>query len=242
MKFDLSQFELSNKDLVKGLKLPNTISPDLAYIVGVLAGDGNIFVRKDKHDYRIKCVGNPKDEIDFYKEIIAPLFSKVFNIELDLKYQDSNTTYGFYIYSKSLVEFFNKIFELPIGRKYNKLKIPKIIKDNNLTADFIRGLADTDFGITFRGNRKFPSIVGSSKSKNFFQEIAKELRSMGFTLCTLYDYKIIDSRLKKGYSIINRIEINGEKNFNLWMREVGFYSPKHLKKIEKMGVANATTQ
>lgn len=235
MKFDLSQFELSNKDLVKGLKLPNTISPELAYIVGVLAGDGNIFVRKDKHDYRIKCVGNPKDEKEFYRNILAPLFKKVFNINLDNKNQDSNSTYGFYIYSKSLVEFLSKVFGLPVGRKYDKLNISKVIKDNDLTADFIRGLADTDFGITFRGNRKFPSIVGSSKSKKFFQEIAKELRLMGFTLCTLYDYKIIDPRLKKGYSIINRIEINGEKNFNLWMKKIGFSSPKHLKKIEKLG-------
>jgi len=242
MEFDLSQFELSNKDLVKGLKLPNAISPELAYIVGVLAGDGNIFVRKDKHDYRIKCVGNPLDEVKFYKDILAPLFKKVFNVQLDLKYQDSNTTYGFYIYSKSLVGFFNEIFELPVGKKYDKLRIPTIIKENNLTADFIRGLADTDFCVTFRGNRKFPSIVGSSKSKSFIKEISSELKKLGFTFYEVYDYKIEDNRFVDGCSFINKIEINGKENFNLWMDKIGFSSPKHLKKIEKMGVANATTQ
>ena len=234
MEFDLSQFKLSSKDVVKGLKLPKYISPDLAYIVGVLAGDGNIFVRKDKKDYRVKCVGNPKDEICFYKEILAPLFNKIFNIKLDLKYQDSNTTYGFYIYSKSLVQFFNKIFELPIGKKYDKLKIPALIKGNNLTVDFIRGLADTDFCVTFKGNRKFPSIVGSSKSKSFFKEISKELKKIGLTFYEVYDYRLNDPRFKKGYSIINKIELSGEKNFNLWMEKIGFFSPKHLKKISKI--------
>ena len=87
MEFNLSHFELSKKDIEKGLKLPSTISPDLAYIVGVLAGDGNIFVREDKHDYRIKCVGNPLDEIDFYKNILVPLFKKIFNIRIDIKRQ-----------------------------------------------------------------------------------------------------------------------------------------------------------
>jgi len=38
----------------------------LAYLSGVLMGDGSIFVREYKHDYCIKCVGNPKDEIKFY--------------------------------------------------------------------------------------------------------------------------------------------------------------------------------
>tara|TARA_Y100000310_G_scaffold231819_1_gene234534 strand:+ start:10888 stop:11625 length:738 start_codon:yes stop_codon:yes gene_type:complete len=233
MELNLSQFKLSKKDLTKGLELPSKITSDLAYIIGVLAGDGNIFVRKDKHDYRVKCVGNPLDEMQFYKDILVPLFKKVFNIQLDIKYQDSNSTYGFYIYSKSLVEFLNDVFELPIGKKYGKLKIPTLIKENNLTTDFIRGLADTDFCVTFRGNRKFPSIVGSSKSKSFFLEVSQELKKMGFTFYEVYGYKLIDSRFKIGYSLINKIEINGEKNFHLWMRKIGFFSPKHLRKIAR---------
>ena len=36
---------------------------DLAYLCGVLAGEGSINIRKNKCDYEIKCVGNPKDEI-----------------------------------------------------------------------------------------------------------------------------------------------------------------------------------
>jgi len=57
---------------------------------------------------------------------------------------------------------------------------------------------------------------------------------MGFTFYELYDYKITDPRFKKGYSIINKIEVNGKANFNLWMRKIGFYSPKHQLKIKKV--------
>ena len=234
MELNLTEINLSKKDVEKGLHFPSYTSPDLAYIVGVLAGDGNIFIRKSKNDYRVKCVGNPKDEKEFYDQILSFLFKRVFNLQIHNKYQDSNKTYGFYIYSKSLVQFLNKIFELPTGIKYETLKIPSIIKQERLVTDFIRGLADTDFCVTYRGNRKFPSIVGSSKSKNLIKEISIELKNMGFTFYELYDYKITDPRFKKGYSIINKIEVNGKANFNLWMRKIGFYSPKHQLKIKKV--------
>ena len=227
LQFDIP---LSRKDKIKGLKLPNKLSKELAYLAGVLAGDGNIFVRKQKHDYRIKCVGDPVAEVDFYDYVLKPLFKKVFNVEIDVKKQDSGKTYGFYIYSKALVEYFTKLFELPIGKKYSKLKIPEKIKNTKLTQAFIRGLADTDFGITYHKNS--PRIVGSSKSKKFMMEIAKELKKMGFKFYEVYDYKITDSRFKKGYSLINRIEITGKSKLALWMDKIGFLSPKHLKKIK----------
>jgi len=230
INFDI---KLSSKDKIKGLKLPNMLSENLAYIIGILAGDGNIFIRKNKKDYRVKCVGNPKDEKEFYDRILKPLFRKIFNIDLDVKLQDSGTTYGFYIYSKVLVKYLTEIFGLPIGKKYNKLKIPQIIKENKLIIPFIKGLADTDFCITYKKNN-YPCIAGSSKSKNFMKEISEELKKLGFKFYEVYDYKIKDLRFKKGYSLINKIEINGKLNLDLWIKYIGFSSPKHLNKIKKI--------
>jgi len=229
-----TKIKLSKKDLEKGLKLPTKLTRDLAYIVGVLAGDGNIFVRENKHDYRIKCVGNPKDEKEFYKNILSPIFKKVFNINLDIRLQDSGTTYGFYIYSKALVEYLTTIFELPKGKKYNKLKVPRIIRKNKLVVHFIRGLADTDFCVTYK--KKNPAIIGASNSKKFMKEISIELKKMGFNFYEVYDYRLNDSRFKKGYSLINRIEINGWRHLDLWMRKIGFNSSKHLAKINKQKI------
>tara|TARA_Y100000310_G_C20628044_1_gene787041 strand:+ start:616 stop:1350 length:735 start_codon:yes stop_codon:yes gene_type:complete len=224
------KIDLSKKDKIKGLKLPNYPSPKLAYIVGVLAGDGNIFVRKEKNDYRVKCVGDPKHEKLFYDKVLKKLIHQLFNIIIDNKMQDSSKTYGFYIYSKALVTYLNQIGGLPIGKKYSKLRIPKWVVKSGLISQFIRGLADTDFCLTYKkGN--YPCIVGSSKSKEFFQEVSVELKKLGFTFYEVYDSKQYDSRFKKGYSIISRIEINGRKNYSLWMEKVGFSNPRILKKI-----------
>ncbi|MBW2992338.1 hypothetical protein KY345_03935 [Candidatus Woesearchaeota archaeon] len=229
IKYDI---RLSSKDKIKEMVLPTELSEDLAYITGVLAGDGNIFIRKHKNDYRVKCVGNPKDEKEFYQSILKPLFKKIFNLDIDVKLQDSGTTYGFYIYSKTLVKFFTNVLELPLGRKYNKLRIPDILKKGKLVNHFIRGLADTDFCIRFK-RETYPSIVGCSDSRHFMKEISEQLKKQGFKVFELFDYKIKDSRFKRGFSVINRIELNGRKNFNLWIEKIGFSSQKHLKKIRK---------
>ncbi len=218
------------------MNLPDTITDDLAYICGVLAGDGSIWIRQSKYEYAIKCVGNPKDEKEFYHQIIHPLFLKVFNLNINVKFHDSKTTYGFTIYSKALVTFFTKIIGLPCGKKYSSLKIPSLFKNNeDLLKSFIRGVADTDFCISFKKKYKstgyYPVISGSSKSKLFIQEINEVLRKKGFKTVLSLDYKRKDSRLKKGYSIINIIELNGKNNLNKWMEDVGFRSPKHLSKI-----------
>lgn len=56
----------------KKIRIPE-IDEDLAYLCGVLAGDGYIGIRKHKYDYSIDCGGNPNDEMEFYDKIIVPL-------------------------------------------------------------------------------------------------------------------------------------------------------------------------
>lgn len=227
--------KLSRKDIIKGLRFPDTISKELAYIIGILAGDGSICVRKSKGDYCIKCVGDPSKEVEFYNNVLKPLFKKIFNINITVKKHDSGTTYGFRIYSKALVAYLNQLFELPIGKKYDKLKIPEVIKKNRLVPYFIQGLADTDFCVTY--NKNSPRIVGCSKSPSFIKEVSKELKNMGFRFYEVYDYKIKDIRFKKGYSLISKVELNGKKNIKLWMNKIGFLNPKHLKKIKGRNIA-----
>ena len=234
----LPKITLNKKDKVKGLLIPDKFSEDLAYLCGVLAGDGSISYRSNKHEYSIKCVGNPKDEKEFYHIVIGPKFKRIFGLKLNFKYLDKNTTYGFRIFSKSLVIYLTKYIGLPLGRKYNFLYIPKCFsKNNKLIKSFIKGVFDTDGCITFKKKYKnkpyYPVISFSSKSEGFVREIAMFLKEEDFKLTELYNYKITDYRAKGGFTIINRIDINGKDNFRLWTKKIGFYSPKHLNKIEK---------
>lgn len=218
--------------------LPKKHSKELAYICGILAGDGSINFRPAKYEYSIKCVGNLKDEESFYINIIKPKFRKLFGLELKIKKFNSEGTVGFVIYSKLLVNYLVNNIKLPLGVKYNTLKIPEVfLKDEKLVKEFIRGVFDTDGCISFKRKYKkkpyYPVITLVSKSSAFIKEISAKLKNYGFKIAELYNYKIFDYRTKKGFTNISRIDLNGNKNLDLWLKLINFYSPKHLGKINK---------
>lgn len=229
---------VSRNDSHRGIRLPEKISEDLAYLCGIFAGDGSINYRRKKNEYSIKVVGNPKDEKKFYHQVIGPKFENVFGVFPKMKYHDSKTTYGFSIYSKTIYNYLVNIIGLPSGVKYGSLKIPKVfLTDKNLTIAFVTGVFDTDGCVCFKkGSRKqhtYPNISMASKSESFIAEITEFLRTIGLHFTHYYEYKQPDVRFQKGYSITYRLEIHGHKNLDLWMEKIGFYSPKHLGKIRK---------
>ncbi len=217
----------------KKINLPE-LSPKLAYICGVLAGDGYIGIRPNKNEYIVNCGGNPKDEIEFYDNILAPFFQKLFCIEVKPKLlggKKKNKTYGFNIWSKNLVYFLLDDVGMTQSPKDNLLIPQKILDDRNLYLPFIKGVFDTDFCLKFKNN--YPRIVGSSKCKAFMQQISDLLEGEGFRVLRYFDYKVKDSRLKKGYNIINKVEINGHNQLSLWLDKIGTNQPKNQEKIRK---------
>ena len=234
----LGKISLSNKDKLKGLKIPKKITSSLVYLIGVFAGDGSLGYRPNKYEYSLKCVGNPKDEQEFYYDIIKPKFKEVFGFSLKIKHFDKGTTFGFRIFSKSLVLYLTKIIGLPLGPKYKSLKIPpKILSNKKRSKYFIKGLFDTDGSISFKKRYKdypyYPVISLSSKSDSFTRKIACWLKERNFKIVEKYNYKVLDKRVKLGYTLISKIEMNGKNNLVLWLNTVGFSSPKHLKKIKE---------
>ncbi|MFA5797462.1 MAG: LAGLIDADG family homing endonuclease [Candidatus Woesearchaeota archaeon] len=234
------QRDVSKNDKIRGVIIPKEVSEDLAYLCGVFAGDGSIGYRRKKNEYALKVVGNPKDEREFYHQVIGPKFEKVFGIFPRMKYHDSKTTYGFSVYSKSIYMYLVNVIGLPSGVKYPSLKIPEIfLDDKKLIIAFIRGVFDTDGCISFKkGSKirpKYPNISLASKSEYFIEEIAKFLKTTDLKFSTPYRYKQTDIRVKSGFTITYRLEIHGHKNLQIWMDTIGFYSPKHLAKIKKYG-------
>jgi len=144
------EFELTPKERIKKLTFPSEINKELAYFSGVLAGDGSIGFNENKKQYWIKCVGNPRDEKEFYNEIIKPIIKRLFNLDIGPKLYDKGTTYGFDITSKNLVRYLTEFIGLPLGKKYGKLKIPEVfLGEKELVRSFqcpyIGGWEDEEF-------------------------------------------------------------------------------------------------
>lgn len=222
----------------KGILLPGEITSDLAYLLGVFAGDGSLGHRPDKYEHSLKCVGHPRDERTFYTEVIGPAFKRVFGIFPEMRLYDKGTTFGFRVFSKALVRYLHGL-GLPIGPKWHSLHIPACVREERLlSVVFLRGLFDTDGCITFkrryRMNPYYPVISLATRRGRFAREVVDMLELLG--LNAVYSrFRVNDERFTRGFTITNRIELNGVRNLQRWMRIIGFASPKHLRRIKENG-------
>lgn len=228
----------SNPVSMNKIRIPIAITPDRAYLIGVFAGDGSIGYRKDKKEYSLKCVGNPLDEQEYYKEVISPRFAEAFGISPVMRHMDGGATFGFRIFSKSLILYLTEYIGLPLSPKYGSLVIPPLINsDDALLIPFLRGLFDTDGSISFKKRYRkypyYPVISFSSKSESFTREVSECLKKFGFRVVEIYNYKMRDSRAKMGFTIINRLELNGRENLSKWLYKIGLDHPKNIKKLKK---------
>jgi intein/homing endonuclease len=218
---------------VKEIRIPETITEDIAYLTGVLAGDGYLGYRPNKYEYVIDCGGNPEDEKEFYDNVLKPLFNNTFGIDVKPKLL-SGGTYGFRFYSKQLFMYFTKEIGLPVSPKHPQIRIPDKIKMNlRLLKPFLQGVFDTDGSISFKGKYKSPSINFTQRTQKFLQDVEESLIKFGITSCKVQNQKVLDIRLQKGFSIRNTLWINGKKKLVIWEENIGFRNPKHLDKIEE---------
>ena len=128
----LMDVQYSAQDKKRGIQIPTSLTPELAELIGILVGDGNIYLRKNKK-YEIRICGHLSEDKEHHQTIIASLFNKVFNVknlvETTHPYKCARYT-G--ISSKAITTFLVYNVGLPSGRK---LDAKQIIPLAILTAD-----------------------------------------------------------------------------------------------------------
>lgn len=242
MNFNLSDITLSKNDIKRGVKLPVKVTKELAEFIGIMIGDGHLGyykgINRKGHKYvtyQIKIAGSKREEN--YAQHIQNLFGQLFGVTLCYAKEPGEATI-LRKYSRGIMEFLNKKCGIPLNNKCSIVKIPTIIKNNNKNIQFafLRGLADTDYSVTFKNRTKkghnYPVITGGFKSQRLVNDIEELYREMGFKYCVLYNQRRYDKR-EKSYSTINCIYLNGKENFRKWMKEIGFSNNKFQKKTTK---------
>lgn len=122
---------------------------------------------------------------------ISKLFQKLFNVNAPVR--DERIYKGqqaFYIDPKCKVihQFLNRVFEMPIGKKKGKLRVPAIIlqADTELRKWFVAGFFDADGGtprMEEPGCKFRPRIVIKQASLRILQDIKRILQGdMGLTV------------------------------------------------------------
>lgn len=148
------------------VKIPN-IDNRLAYLAGVVAGDGNLNVCKRKvggYYYRVNVVA-PKEDVEYLSTLIFELFNHKPCVVRDKR---KTNCYLINIYSAAIYFYFVKL-GFPTGKKRNLHVPPPIARNPNLFKQYMLGLIDTDGSVI--GQR----VQLKQREENFLKELVQLL-------------------------------------------------------------------
>lgn len=212
------------------------ISPMLAEICGIHAGDGHL--RKDRNELEIS---GGIDEKEYYDNAVIPLFNKQFGTDIKGKFFLTKGTYGFTI-SNPLISSTLTELGFPKGNKSLIVASPSCIMQNESSAvrrGFLRGVFDTDGCVSFsrktgkyasfKRNRHFyPRILFTTVSKQLCNDLVILCEKEGFKPIT-YKYQPINPKESTKY----KLQIAGKEAIISWMTQV---SPKNTSKTSRFEI------
>jgi intein-encoded DNA endonuclease-like protein len=188
------------------------LNEDLAYILGVLAGDGYLDYNNKIRAY---CIGLSAIDEEFVEEFKKTLFN-VFKIKSSDEFRKSrkekwNAQYVTRLCSKEACDFINSVGEF---KKYNWM-IPEIIKNANTKTKcaFIKGFFDSEGEIDKRTGR----VGATSMNLEGLKEIGDLLNGLSIRNTII---KVKDNRLNTHQKY--RIRIHDKNSIGLFAFLIGF--------------------
>ena len=201
------------------------ITEGMAELIGSLIGDGYIYRAHRK--YQIGFVGSPKTDREYFR-VLQKLISTEWKKEAKIKFRERGLR--IVINSKEISLFLINKLKIPYGDgKCEKIKIPeKIFKNWKLVRNTLRGIVDTDGSVFFArkpGIEKYPSLEITTVSKQLAGQIRDILIKRGFRVAKIWSYKT-----KTQKRVAYKIPLNGKKNIQKWVDEIGFSNSYKLRR------------
>jgi intein/homing endonuclease len=205
------------------VKFPRQVTKELAYIVGVILGDGSLSGKNsnERGNWKIAvCFDNEK-----HCKIYRRYMKRVFGINPKYYW----TKKGYFecsIASKALHWFFQQFFEIKNGVKHDSIIVPSVVKAQSagIVSWFIQGLFDTDGTIV--PSRK--TITFASTSEKIVQQLELLLKEFGITS---YSNKWIK---KGGFKALYSVRLHSRKSVLAFAENIGFQHPEKRKRLKKL--------
>lgn len=224
-------YKSSKEGSIMEPSLQKEMTPDLAEICGIHAGDGYMRCRNG-NNFELDISGNI-DEKEYYDNHVVPLFERTFGIKIKTQFFQPRNTYGFCISEKEVCETLHS-FGFPYGKKTLTVEVPKqILESKNLEIiyRFIRGVFDTDGTISFRkrGGSGYSEIHKKRHTYSYLKLsiCSKSLRDgIGLLLMqTGFQFAFSQKKEKGKWNISYSLTLEGDQNLILWMQNIRFKNP-----------------
>ncbi len=205
------------------------INRNFALLYGIMLGDGCLSLVYGKKKF-VAITGSQDDDIPFFECIIKPIIKQLIDKEIPLKYRSSKRAIDLNFVNHRLFDFIASI-GFPIGKKGNKLFIPKIFYDKNMVKYVVRGFFATDGSLVLTDNNGtlYPRVEATSISESLLKEINDFINKKGIN-CKFYEAKRkfgFPENRQQPY----RLQMNGKENLKKFERLIGFINPKQIEKL-----------
>jgi intein/homing endonuclease len=197
-------------------------SKELAELIGIILGDGNIWQKQGGY-YYVRVCGDIVKDRDYLLNYVKPLFEKLFKKKMhSIEHKRCNEL--FISAGDKDVVYTLKYFGLPSGnKKENDVGIPKwIFKSEEYLKACIRGLIDTDGSICPITGRSYPYIWFTCGINNLRKTFRQAMEKLGFQLSK---WNIREGRTPDTY-------IGNKEQIDKYLRTISFKNKRHLNKLE----------
>ncbi len=163
-------------------KIPQKLTPDLSYFMGLLITDGHIVIEK-RGSAKVMLFTSYPEEREMILGLIKQLFDYNASVRTKKYGYNKKPNFEIYISSKRLAKYLVGL-GIPFGHKSYSVRVPKCffndVKSN--TYSFIRGVIDGDGHVS----SKYKYITITSGSINFLEDFKRLFEQIG-----IYSGKII---------------------------------------------------
>lgn len=196
-------------------------SKELAELIGVILGDGNIWTGKGGYYYLTICGDSEKDK-NYLLDYIKPLFEKLFGKKMRIRYHKTSKEIFITLGSKDVVYTLEK-YGLRSGNKIiNNQGIPDwIFLSNEYLMSCIRGLIDTDGCVCPITGRNYSYIWFSSRISKLRDDFNKAMQKL--------EIKTSKWNIRKGRT--PEIFIGSKEMIKRYIQTIGFKNERHLNKL-----------
>lgn len=197
-------------------------SIELAELIGIILGDGNIWTKNGGYYYLVIC-GDSENDKDYLLNYVKPLVEDLFNVKMYSRIHKTHKELFIAIGNKDVVFTLNH-FGLPSGnKKLNNVGIPNwIFESDEYLKVCIRGLIDTDGSICPITGRNYPYIWFTCNIKNLREDFKRAMNKLGFKTSK---WNIRKERGADTY-------IGSKEHINKYLQTISFKNRRHLDKLK----------
>lgn len=214
------------------------IDKDFALLYGIMLGDGCIYLvnRKDRSSKSkiISITGSLDEDIPFFEKVILPILGKLGSRQVKFIFRKDCRAIEIKLHCVELFDFIHSL-GFPIGKKENKLFIPKVFYDLNLVNYVISGFFATDGSLVLTNNNGtlYPRLEVHAICENLLIEIHQYLNNIGLNGAFYKSKRVnISPGAYKDLHQKYRFQFNGKDNLFLFDKLIGFSNPGYQNKFD----------